>query len=142
VSASVGRMRRAWLLVPLLAVAGCGGGSSKTTSTPAKAPANDPVSVAQAYVDALGSGDYATDCTLISKATAAQASEGGKTTCEKHFATVMKSVGSSAADFFKGAKVGAAKVKGSDATVVVTSTKGKRNQLTLVREGGRWRVQS
>jgi len=137
-------MRRAWVLVPLAVVAGCGGGSSKSTSTstPAKPPADDPVSVAQAYVDALGAGDYATDCALISKAAAAQATESGKTTCERHFAKVMKAVGSTATDFFKGAKAGSPTVKGNAATVVVTSTKGKRNQLSLVRESGRWRVSS
>src|SRR4051794_16695055 len=100
--------RRLAPLCLVLVIAGCGGSSSDNGGTPTAsqlpAPANDPVSVAQRYVDALGSADYATDCKLISAKTTNQVTQGGKLDCVKAFGRVMSSV-SSAQGFFKGAKV-------------------------------------
>lgn len=129
--------------LPLLAVAvaGCGGGSKSTSTTTTRGTANTPKAVAQGYVDALGSADYATACGLISKNTRIQVTQNGKQPCEKVFGKVMASVGS-AQPFFKGAKVSAPKVKGDNGVVVVTSVKGKKTQLALVRENGVWRVSS
>jgi hypothetical protein len=121
-------MRRAFiLLVPLLAVTGCGGDETGKVSA-----------AAQSYVAAFSAHDANATCRALTRESQEQVAEFAREHMHLRGATCAKAV-ALLPPANRHAKVGDVKVDGSHAIAFVD---GFDRPLTLVRENGTWRVQS
>jgi hypothetical protein len=117
------------VLVVCGAVAGCGGGGDESAKVSA---------AAQSYIAAFSAHDANATCLALTRSSREQVAEFAREHMHLHGATCAKAVALlPPAD--PGAKVATVKVDGSHATA---SVDGFDRPLTLVREGGTWRVQS
>jgi hypothetical protein len=121
-------MRRAFiLLVPLLAVTGCGSDETGKVSA-----------AAQSYVAAFSAHDANATCRALTHESQEQVAEFAREHMHLRGATCARAV-ALLPPANRHAKVGDVKVDGSHATAFVD---GFDRPLTLVRENGTWRVQS
>ncbi|MFL5845408.1 MAG: hypothetical protein ACJ762_11990 [Solirubrobacteraceae bacterium] len=137
----------------LVALAGCGGddsddegsASTGTTATAANADrgydGDGPVQVAQAYVDAFGSGDYAGACALIDAAALEKITQSGKFECTEVYEKGGTDV-QTTQEQFDGATVTDSEITDDRGNVTVKIASGQEIQLPVVIEDGKWKVAS
>ena len=122
-------MRRTLIVIaPLLAAAGCGGGSDTGKVSAA----------AQSYVAAFTAHDANATCRAMTHESQERVAEFAREHMHLRAATCAKAV-ALLPPAGQGAKVGDVKVHGARATAFVD---GFDRPLVLVREDGSWRVQS
>jgi hypothetical protein len=130
------------LAVAALALTGCGGsGGSKKQADGGVRGYTGPVTAVQAYADAFGSGDYATACSYIDKASLAKVTQKGKLKCEEVYAKGGAAI-AAARKQFAGAKASDASVDADHGTVKLTTSSGSTIGLPVVLEDGTWKVSS
>lgn len=128
----------------VVALAGCGGDSgsgSESTTTAARGYSGDPVAVAQEYVDAFGSGDYAKACSLIDAEALEKITQTGTVECEQVYEQGGTDIEQTQAEF-DGATVSDPKIAGDRGSVGVKTASGKDIRLPVVIEDGQWKVAS
>jgi hypothetical protein len=110
--------------------AGCGGPEA----------GSKPGDTVRSYLDALSGGDYAGACSLISKDAVKKIESASNRSCKDAVQAGVEAAGGP--DKFKGGTFTDPQVRGDQATTTLKFSGGVTAPEELVREGGRWKIQT